>query len=335
MRNELGEVTGFTHWGTDQGLLNNGIMAIEEDMDESLWLSTRQGLSRFNPLTHQTINFVTESGLPVSHYNTNASGADEAYIYFGSADGLLSFKKGSLLEERSPAPVRITQMQSMTRDGQISNISGYSANLPAKIPYGEVITLRFATLDYSGASHDYAYRLGAEDNWVSLGSQRQIIIPGLQPGKYQVQARGRDVFGLWGESELLYFEIVPPFWLTAWFRMLLVLAILLAGYLLHLGRANRIQRHAREIQRLSEKRETALEQALGSEAELAVLTPRQKEILQLIAEGYSSREIAGLLDVSIKTVEAHRANLMERLGIHDVPGLVRLAIRSRLVSPHE
>jgi len=339
MLNESGDVTGFTRWGTGQGLLSDGVMAIEEDTDESLWLSTRQGLSRINPVTRQVVNFIAESGLPVSHYNTNASGADDAYIYFGSADGLLSFTKGSLLQERRPAPVRITQMESLSRDGTSSKIGRSSAGLPAKIPYGEVIMLRFATLDYSGAAHDYAYRLDPGDNWITLGSQRQIIFPGLQPGKYQFQARGRDVFGLWGESGPVYFEIVPPFWLTPWFRMLLVVAILLAGYLLHLGRANRIQRHAREIQRLSEKREQALEQALeqaqGSEAELAVLTPRQKEILQLIAEGYSSREIAGLLDVSIKTVEAHRANLMERLDIRDVPGLVRLAIRARLVSPHD
>jgi ligand-binding sensor domain-containing protein/DNA-binding CsgD family transcriptional regulator len=339
MRDGQGHVTGFTRWGTEQGLLSDGIMAIEEDTDESLWLSTRQGLSRLNPVTRQVVNFIAESGLPVSHYNTNASGADAAYIYFGSTDGLLSFEKGSLLQERRPAPVRITQLQSLARDGTSTDIGNTSADQPAKIPYGEVIMLRFATLDYSGAAHDYAYRLEPEDSWVDLGTQRQLIFPGLQPGKYQVQARGRDVFGLWGESEPVYFRIVPPFWLTPWFRMLLVVVILLAGYYLHLARAKRIQRHAREIQRLSEKREHALEQALeqaqGSEAELAVLTPRQKEILQLIAEGYSTREIAGLLDVSIKTIEAHRTNLMERLDIRDVPGLVRLAIRARLVSPHE
>jgi len=62
------------------------------------------------------------------------------------------------------------------------------------------------------------------------------------------------------------------------------------------------------------------------------LTPRQREILQLVAEGMSTREIADLLIVSIKTVESHRAQLMERLGIRDVPGLVRLAIREGLIS---
>lgn len=62
------------------------------------------------------------------------------------------------------------------------------------------------------------------------------------------------------------------------------------------------------------------------------LTPRQREILQLIAEGHSSKRIAHLLDSSVKTVESHRASLMERLDIHDVAGLVRYAIRNGLVS---
>jgi DNA-binding NarL/FixJ family response regulator len=65
------------------------------------------------------------------------------------------------------------------------------------------------------------------------------------------------------------------------------------------------------------------------------LTPRQREILQLIAERHSTKEIAKMLDISVKTVETHRAQLMERLGIHDVPGLVRFAIRAGLASLEE
>ncbi|MGH9867428.1 MAG: response regulator [Candidatus Polarisedimenticolia bacterium] len=65
------------------------------------------------------------------------------------------------------------------------------------------------------------------------------------------------------------------------------------------------------------------------------LTRRQREILQLIAEGHSTKEIAHRLGVSIKTVETHRARLMERLGIRDVAGLVRFAIRTGLVSPQD
>ncbi len=66
-------------------------------------------------------------------------------------------------------------------------------------------------------------------------------------------------------------------------------------------------------------------------ASIDTLTPRQREILQMIAEGRSTKEIAFTLEVSVKTVETHRAALMERLNIHDVAGLVIYAVRNRLV----
>jgi len=70
-----------------------------------------------------------------------------------------------------------------------------------------------------------------------------------------------------------------------------------------------------------------------SESSLDDLTPRQREILQLIAEGNSTKEIAFSLTLSVKTVETHRAAVMDRLGIRDVPGLVLYAVRHKLVSP--
>lgn len=61
------------------------------------------------------------------------------------------------------------------------------------------------------------------------------------------------------------------------------------------------------------------------------LTPRQREILQLVVEGKTTKDIADTLFISVKTVETHRTQLMERLNIHDVVGLVRYAIRMGLV----
>ena len=63
-----------------------------------------------------------------------------------------------------------------------------------------------------------------------------------------------------------------------------------------------------------------------------VLTPRQREVLQLIAEGQSTKDIARRLALSVKTVETHRSQLMKQLDIHDVAGLVRHAMRAGLVS---
>jgi DNA-binding NarL/FixJ family response regulator len=65
--------------------------------------------------------------------------------------------------------------------------------------------------------------------------------------------------------------------------------------------------------------------------ELQCLTPREIEVLTLVAEGLTNQEIADRLTLSIKTVQAHRANIMEKLGIRDVAHLVRFAIRHRLI----
>jgi DNA-binding NarL/FixJ family response regulator len=71
----------------------------------------------------------------------------------------------------------------------------------------------------------------------------------------------------------------------------------------------------------------------GATDPLDALTPRQREILQLAAEGHSSKEIAQRLGLSPRTVDAHRAQLMERLDLHDLAGLVRFAVRVGLVTP--
>jgi DNA-binding NarL/FixJ family response regulator len=74
-------------------------------------------------------------------------------------------------------------------------------------------------------------------------------------------------------------------------------------------------------------------QRVGAEQPAADhLTPRQRQVLQLIAGGLSTKEIAYRLELSVKTVETHRAQLMERLQIRDIAGLVKYAIRNGLVS---
>lgn len=75
-------------------------------------------------------------------------------------------------------------------------------------------------------------------------------------------------------------------------------------------------------------------QTIGdSESPLGPLTPRQREVLQLIAEGHTMKEIAALLCISVKTAESHRAQLMERLDIYDIAGLVRYAMRIGFLAP--
>jgi DNA-binding NarL/FixJ family response regulator len=81
-------------------------------------------------------------------------------------------------------------------------------------------------------------------------------------------------------------------------------------------------------------RKTLIEYGKGTTKrdQLANLSPRQREVLRLIAEGRTTKQIAHTLEISVKTVETHRSQLMERLDIHDVAGLVRYAISVGLIN---
>ena len=77
----------------------------------------------------------------------------------------------------------------------------------------------------------------------------------------------------------------------------------------------------------------AIEAAVSVRRRLEKLTPRQMEVMRLMAEGLTTPEIARRLGLSSKTVETHRGEIMKRVGIHDIVGLVRYAVRVGLVSP--
>lgn len=79
----------------------------------------------------------------------------------------------------------------------------------------------------------------------------------------------------------------------------------------------------------------AVVEAIRSPAALPeeTLTAREREVLQLVAEGKTTKEISSILGVSIKTADAHRTHLMQKLDIHDIAGLTRYAIRRGLIQP--
>src|SRR5262249_57996606 len=73
-------------------------------------------------------------------------------------------------------------------------------------------------------------------------------------------------------------------------------------------------------------------QRSGAEDSFDLLTPREREILQLIAEGKSNKEVANLLNLSVYTVETHRSNLMEKLHLRSVPELILYAVRKGIIA---
>ncbi|GJD65688.1 response regulator transcription factor [Methylobacterium frigidaeris] len=71
----------------------------------------------------------------------------------------------------------------------------------------------------------------------------------------------------------------------------------------------------------------------GRSSELDLLTGREREVVQLIAEGQSSKKVSETLAISLKTVETHRASAMHKLGLSTTAALVRYAVRNKLIEP--
>ena len=253
---EGGQVLGFDHWGADDGLLSDGVMSVEFDADGSLWLATRQGLSRLDPAAGRVVNHVPQSGLPVSHFNTGASAADERFIYFGSVGGLVSIPKGLPMQQRPPSPVRLTGVERVV-GGQATSLAPEAIEGRLEVGMDDVLTAEFAVLDFTETAHEYSYRLDAGDAWIPLGHRRQLTFVGLAPGVYALEVRGRDAFGGWSTGQPLDFEVVPPFWMTWWFRGLALVAAVLLALALHRVRLRSLRERNAVLERLQDEREEA------------------------------------------------------------------------------
>ncbi len=109
------------------------------------------------------------------------------------------------------------------------------------------------------------------------------------------------------------------------------------GYVVKTHAAENLVQAIREASRggvyLSPEVSRAVVQAYQNKTELSSepLSPRERQVLQLIAEGKTTKEVAGVLNISVKTAETHRTRIMEKLDIHETAGLVRYAIRRGIV----
>ena len=121
-----------------------------------------------------------------------------------------------------------------------------------------------------------------------------------------------------------------------------VLAALKAGikgYLLKTRAVEDLEQAIREVHQGGAYLSSGIAQELidallaGREAASDPLTPREREVLQLVAEGKTTKEVASVLGIAVKTAECHRTRIMGKLGIHETAGLVRFAIRQGLIQP--
>lgn len=211
----------FTPYTEQNGLPNNVVYMTLEDKEGNLWLTTNWGMSKFNPTTHEFINFDIHDGLQGNEFNGGAwFHAEDGEMFFGGMDGYNSFIPEEIKQNETPPRLAITSFKILNEtlnrefsDGDTIHL-GYDDNF---------FSIEFAALDFSNpAKNMYSYTLeGYEDEWNSRDADRRVAeYTRVEPGSYVFRVRGSNNDGYWNnEGTSLHIIILPPWWDTLLFRI--------------------------------------------------------------------------------------------------------------------
>jgi two-component system sensor histidine kinase ChiS len=280
----------------EDGLSNNTILGILEDNNRNLWLSTFEGLSRFDLEKGDFRNYYAEDGLQHNEFNQGAffKGRDGRF-YFGGINGFNAFYPEEITQNLYKPPVVITEFKVLNREGfqlEKSILETEEITLSHK----DTFSFEFAALNYTAsAKNQYAYKLekeGADDDWIQLHHKRDITFSLVSPGEYVFRVKGSNNDGVWNDvGTSVKLIITPPFWSTWWFRVLLGLAVLGMFFVMYKLRVRRykIQRKNLEIevakrtQEISHQKEIIEEKNTQLEVSNRELKNSEKELRELNA----------------------------------------------------
>ena len=257
----------FEHLSLSGGLVDQNVMSILEDDDRSLWIATRQGLSRYQPETGQIRNYLLGDGIRSLKFNERASSQCRDFLLFGTLNGPVAIRRGTRFVPPPSSPIRIVEIGIGGKPWQGATAPWSTERI--KIDYGDQLSLEFAVLDYRSRSR-FRYRLGEDQEpWADLGENRILTFAELAPGSHLLEVQGRNAHGVWSDSPvILAITVVPPLWMTGWFRGSVAIVLLATAILGYKRRTSVLKRRNLELERLHQARELAMVEVKHNQTEL-------------------------------------------------------------------
>ncbi len=240
----------FTQYTKDKdGIASNDIYGIQESRFGNLWVSTRNGLTRFDVENKKFYNYDHKSGFPLGELNHKALFLDKnGELFVGGIEGLVSFNEERLIHDNSNLNIIFSSLE--VNNEEIS-ANDNTQLLQAHISNTQKLTLKpnhtvfkigFSACNFNQDNHNqYQYKLkGFDEKWVNAGFSSTATYTNLNPGKYTFSVRGTDAVGTpITPTESIEIIVKPPItrtWFAYLFYTLLIIGLILLFNYFYLGK---------------------------------------------------------------------------------------------------
>ena len=314
------ETEQFKIYQKKDGLPNNVIYGILEDENKNLWLSTNKGISKFNPRKEIFKNYSIDSGLNSDEFNIGAYyKTKNGRMFFGGPNGLNYFFSKDIVNNPYLPNVVFTDFKLFNHSVSIGEKINNQIILDKSISETKEIILSskdyvfsfdFIALHFAfPEKNSYAYIMeNFEKKWNYVGNQKSATYTNLPPGKYIFKVKATNNDQIWSEKELsIFITIVPPFWKTFWFKLLIILIIQIIIYIIYRTKVSIFKKRNMQLEEFVKKRTLELTNAnLNLSDSLNKLKKTQNRLVESEKMAALGQLIAGV---------AHEINTPVGVGI--------------------
>ncbi|MCX6151237.1 MAG: triple tyrosine motif-containing protein [Ignavibacteriales bacterium] len=302
--NKFEKSTGkFKHYTTLNGLPNDVVFGIMEDNHNDLWISTMKGLAKFNQTSGSFRIYDENDGLINNQFNWHSYFKNrEGTMFFGGIDGFISFVPDSIKIDPVGPPVVLASFKVFDVETPLPNSLLTTNEIVLKYNQN-FFSIDFNALDLMPVyKHKFAYKLeGIDPDWVNAGTRTTAYYTDIRQGQYRFFVMATNADGIWGKPKILKIIILPAWWNTWWFKILVLIILLVIGVIGYRYRINQLLK----IERIRFNIASDLHDEIGSN--LSSISVDSQTLMQSNLLNKTEHELSSDISKTAKeTVEAMR-----------------------------